>query len=290
MPLSPWQDGFLVSADVWGRFSTYTYVIRTPPDSEVYPAPGEGEPYYVVHRLSDAAFPGDPGFQASVVEAGWTDYPGDEPPRGHIQFLLGPVGEDPPVPLRPPLFPPGYIEAGGDFAPIPGGGGAYVVYEDAVGELLGYDWQSPPEIIFHGPGPLSGTVELIAPSDYFTHGGLGYNLDDHPEYPLPYGTPASSFGGTDPVGSTLAPLPDPGPVLGFAVTVNPILSTAEAFVAIDLGAVYSRVRMPRWKYWVDEEPEQRWRQRKDGLGMSSSASWRNATDNAHEGNRWRGYL
>lgn len=278
------------SYTVWGRFYTYTYVIRTPPDSEVFPAPGEGEPYYNVLRLSDPAFPGDPGAQRSVVEAAWTDYPGDEPPRTYIQFLLGPKDEDPVAALRPPVFPPTYFSVVDEVAPLPGRPFEYVDYESDRGTLLGWDWDEAPEIISRSAGPLSGTIELDVPSDYFTHGpALGYDLDDHPDYPLPYGSPAASFGGTDPVGSTLAPLPDPGPVFGFGVTINPILSTVEASIAIDLGDVRPRVRMPRWRYWLAEEIPQRWRQRRDGLGMDSVTSWKNSADTAND-TRWRGDL
>lgn len=50
-------------------------------------------------------------------------------------------------------------------------------------------------------------------------------------------------------------------------------------------------QMPRWRYWIPEEPPLRQRQRNDGRALAGTRRWSlAATSSRQASNRWRGYL
>ena len=262
MGWSGWHQSPDVELAAWGRFLTRVSYYRDPVDDtfdEILEAP---------ERLDSA--PSLPGYDPNVLAAGWVvpEHSDDDPPRDHIQFLLGPNNEDPVGALALPPLPDDYFDV---ITPDAGAGpgGLLVQWEADQGEHLGWAWDGVPTITHREGGPLSGAIEVIVPSLYFTAGSSGYDLDDHPHYPLPHGVSEASFGGSDPEGTELAQLPDPGPVFGFAVTITPSLSTVEAGVGVTLGDLYARIRYPRWRYWRTQDPPIRVHPRGDDLGFGS---------------------
>lgn len=257
---SDWVDVDPALLSAWGRFLTRVSYYRDPnPDFD--------EILESAERLDDGV--AGIGYDPNVLAGGWVqpDHADDDPPRDHIQFLLGPGNEDPVGALTLPPLPPNYFPTlAAETRPT---SGAYE-WEADQGTHLGWAWDGLPTITHRDGAPIGGAIEVITPSSYFLDPVTGYDLTDHPHYPLPYGTAAASFGGTDPIGTELAQLPDPGPVFGFAVTINPELVTVEAGVGVTLGDLYARVQYPRWRYWIEQAPPLRQIQRGDNLGMGSA--------------------
>ena len=241
---SGWVDVDPALLSAWGRFLTRVSYYRDPVD------PAFDEIREDAERLDDGV--GGIGYDPNVLASGWVDpdHADDDPPRDHIQFLLGPGNEDPVGALTLPPLPPNYFPVlAAETRPTSGA----FEWEADRGEHLGWAWDGLPTITHREGAPIGGSIEVITPSSYFLDPVTGYDLTDHPHYPLPYGVAAASFGGTDPIGTELAQLPDPGPVFGFAVTINPELVTVEAGVGVTLGDLYARVQYPRWRYWIEKD-------------------------------------
>ena len=275
---SGWVDVDPVNLSAWGRFLTRVSYYRDPVDpffDEIRENP---------ERLDDGV--AGIGYDPNVLAAGWVqpDHADDDPPRDHIQFLLGPNNEDPVAALDPPPLPPNYFPVlAAETRPTSGA----FEWESDRGEHLGWSWDGLPTVTHRSGAALSGSIELIEPSAYFTAGSSGYDLDDHPHYPLPHGPSVASFGGSDPIGTELAQLPDPGPVFGFAVTITPALVTVEAGVGVTLGDLYARVQYPRWRYWIEDGPKLRQAYRDDGRGTTPRSA-RGGASRSHS-NRARAY-
>lgn len=287
MPWSAWhQSPDTIPFSAWGEFVTTAVVDRYTYENG-QPSGTWGEVLYSADRIDFGQF--------AALNTGPVDHTyGDDDLRSHYQVLLGPNNEDPAAALRPPVLPSDFdAVTEGNWAPIPGRPYPWFVeYESDRGAIQGWDFDGPP-ILVSQPNTkgTSATLEYLGESAYFTHGtGIGtsgYNLDDHPMYRFPHGTPVGTVLSSSPTGTPLPELADPGPLFGFAYTISTNSGEVGAQIAIAMPKPLPRVRYPRWRYWIESRPALQWKSRSDGRGMDGTPSWRRGRATTHAG-QWRG--